>query len=100
MGFAGKPLIFGRNPRLADVSRLKVPILHAAIFHYVYTYNNMPSYICILYERSAEYAYIITTYTHTHTRIYMWVSTQSSGGPSPPRIMYFLSHKLFVPKTG
>lgn len=35
MGFTGKPLIFGRNPRLADESRRKAPILYAAIFYYI-----------------------------------------------------------------
>lgn len=45
MGFAGKPLIFGRNPRLADVSRRKVPILYAAIFHYIPIIICLPTFV-------------------------------------------------------
>jgi len=69
MGFAGRPLIFGRNPRLTAVSRQST---NTYMQRYYTMYIRLPIFIYLynMYERYdifVEYAYTVTTHTHTHT---------------------------------
>lgn len=81
MGFAGRPLIFGRNPRphrripakYQYEQRYYTMCVRFPTFIYIYLYNTYERY-----DIFVEYAYIITTHTHIHTYVvYTYIGTHA-----------------------